>query len=112
MDINAIANQLIQAIKQSAQANLGFEDLKMRNFNEDVMNRGAARGTLYSTAGANQQSRYLGTTYLPKTTQIQQQAQQNELNVHSGVLDAQRKIQSLNRSANEINSISFDALLD
>lgn len=112
MDINAIANQLIQALRSATASNIRFEDLKMRNFNEDVMNKGAARGTLYSTAGANQQSRNFGTNYLPAVTKFNQQQQQAEISTNSAVLDAQRKIASMNRAATELNGITFDSLLD
>lgn len=112
MDINAIAQQLINALRRSTESAVEFQGLQRRNFFEDTMNRGAARGTLYSTAGANQQSRYDATTYLPGVTDARQQQQQQEIKIKGDVLDTQRKIDSINRSAKELNAITFDHLLD
>lgn len=113
-DYNALAASLIQALKDSASAGLKQFDAARRNTFEDINNRGAKRGTLYSTAGANQQSRYDATTYIPGKTQLQGKEQTQEIQVKSDLLDTQRKIDALNKSAAQLNGIDdnyFNSLL-
>lgn len=111
-DINQLAQQLITALRNSTEAGIELEGLKRRNTFEDQLNTGAARGTLYSTAGRNQQSRYDGSTYLPAVTQARGGLAQQEISIKSNLIDNQRKIDSMNRAAREINGITFDHLLD
>jgi len=114
MDYKALADALISALKQNTQAGLGLLDVQRRNTFEDVNNRSARRGTLYSTAGANQQSRYDATKYLPGKAQLQAQGQQQELTIKSNLIDTQQKIDALKRAAGELNAIDdnyFKSLL-
>lgn len=114
MDYKALADALINALKQSTDAGLGLLDVQRRNTFEDINNRSAKRGTLYSTAGASQQSRYDATKYLPGRAQIQGQAQQQELSIKSNLIDTQQKIDALKRAASELNAIDdnyFNSLL-
>lgn len=113
-NINQIATALIDALRQATSAGIGQMDMQRRNTFEDINNRGAKRGTLYSTAGANQQSRYNGTTYLPGVAKLQSGQQMQELSVRGNLLDTQNKIDAMNKAANELNGIDenyFNSLL-
>lgn len=111
-DLNALAQSLINALKRSTESSINLLGVQRRNSFEDVMNRSAARGTLYSGAGGAQQSRYDGERYLPAVTQQREQLAQKTIGIQGDLLNTNRKIESLQRSANEINGITFDHLLD
>lgn len=109
-----MADALISALKSSTNAGMAQLDMSRRNFGEDINNRAAKRGTLYSTAGANQRSRYDATTYIPGQAQLLGNQQQQELKIRGDVAATQQKIESLNRAASELNGIDdayFDSLL-
>lgn len=110
-DINQLAQQLIAALRSSTEANISFQGMQRRNFFEETQNRAASRGTLYSTGPRAQQLKYEGDTYLPAVTQARQQQLQKEITIGSDLLETKRKIDALNRSAQELNGITFDHLL-
>lgn len=103
MDYQALANQLIEALKNSTTAGLDQLRMSRRNTFEDLNNRAAKRGTLYSTGGAAQQSRFDATKYLPGQAQLLGTQQQNEIKIKSDLLDTQRKIEAMNKAASELN---------
>lgn len=110
-DINQLAKQLITALKSSTESGIAFQGMQRRNFFEETQNRAAQKGTLYSTGPRGQQLKYEGETYLPAVTQAKQKQQQAEITIGSDLLETKRKIDALNRSAKELNSITFDHLL-
>jgi hypothetical protein len=114
MDYKALADALINALNQSTSAGLNLLDTQRRNTFEDINNRSAKRGTLYSTGGAAQQTRFDATKYLPARGQLQGNQQQQTLRIKGDLLDTQNKIEAMNRAAKELNSIDdnyFNSLL-
>jgi hypothetical protein len=114
MDYQQLAQALIDALHSSTTAGLNQLDVTRRNTFEDINNRGAKRGTLYSTAGANQQSRYDASTYLPGKTQLQGNEQNQKLTIQGNLLDTQSKIDALHKAASTLNGIDdsyFNSLL-
>lgn len=114
MDYNALANALIDALKQSTSAGLAQLDMARRNTFEDMNNRSSKRGTLYSTGGGAQQSRYDGTTYLPNQAKLRSQEQTGILGIKSNLISTQQKIDAMNKAASQLNSIDdnyFNSLL-
>lgn len=110
--INQIAQQLINALREQTEANINLLGMQRRNRHEDILNRSASRGTLYSSGGGAQQVRFDAQSWLPAVTEARGRQQQQELNIRGDLLDVQRKIQSQKRAAAELNSITFDHLLD
>lgn len=114
MDYKQLANALIEALRESANSQLNVLDVNRRNHFEDINNRGAKRGTLFSTAGANQQSRYDARTYLPGRAEIRAGLQQKELGIKNDLLTVTSKIEAMKRAASELNAIDdnyFNSLL-
>lgn len=114
LDYRAMANALIQALNGSTQAGLNKLDIDRRNFAEDINNRAAKRGTLYSTGGAAQRSRYDATQYLPGRSQLISNQQQQELRIRGDVAATAQKIDAINKAADELNGIDdayFESLL-
>lgn len=110
-DVNKLAQQLINALRDSTSSQVDLLGLNRRNFFEDGMNRAASRGTLYSGGNQAQQTRYEGSTYLPAVTQARSQGLQQEIGIKSDVLETKRKIEAQKRAAKEINSITYTHLL-
>jgi MFS superfamily sulfate permease-like transporter len=114
MDYRALADALISALNNSTQASITQLDMTRRNTFEDINNRGAKRGTLYSTAGANQQSRFDATKYLPAKAQVQANQQQQTIKIKSDLIETQQKIDAMNKAASQLNGIDdnyFNSLL-
>lgn len=114
MDYKALADALINALQQSTNSGLNLLTMQRRNQFEDINNRSAKRGTLYSTAGQQQQTRFDATKYLPARGQLQANQQQQTLRIQGDLADTQNKIDALNRAAKELNSIDdnyFNSLL-
>lgn len=114
MDYKALADALISALRDSTNSQLNLTDMNRRNYFEDINNRGAKRGTLFSTAGANQRSRYDAGTYLPARAGLQGSQQQKELNIKNDLLTTASKIEAMKKAAAELNAIDdnyFNSLL-
>lgn len=109
-----MAAALIKALRENTEAGLTLLDVNRRNFGEDVMNRAASRGTLYSTGGAAQQSRYDATEYMPRRSSIQLQQQGQEFNINNQLIETKNKIDAMKRATQELNKIDdkyFESLL-
>lgn len=114
MDYKALADSLISALRESTQSGLNLLDTQRQNTFTDINNRSAKRGTLYSTAGANTQSRFDATKYLPAKAQLQGNQQQQELKVKGDMISTQQRIDAMKRAASDLNSIDdnyFNSLL-
>jgi hypothetical protein len=113
-DFNALANALLAALGQQTNAGISQMGVQRRNTFEDFNNRAAKRGTLYSTGGGAQRSRYDATTYVPGKAQLQGNQLQQEIKVKGDILTTQRKIDAMNKAATELNGIDdnyFKSLL-
>lgn len=107
-DLKAIAQQLIDAVQASSEASLKSLDATKRNTFADINNANNARGSLYSTQGGRQRTRWIGSTYMPAQAKLRQQPVLAKFNTLSQIQDSQRKIDSLTRAAAELNGIVFD----
>lgn len=114
MDYKALADSLIQALRNSTQSSLNLIDNNRRNFTEDIRNRAAKRGTLYSSGSAAQETRYNATQYIPNRVKAESQQQSQEIAIKSDLIDTQNKITAMNKAAQELNGIDdnyFNSLL-
>jgi len=110
-DYNKLAQQLIQALRNAANANIANLNVRRETGFEDIANQRAARGSLYSTGTGYQQLRFDSENIQPAIAQQEQGALTGEISIKSNLLDTKRKIDSLNRSAKELAGITFDGLL-
>lgn len=107
---NQLAQQLIDAIKQSLSGTLDNIDVQRENTFEGIMNQANARGNLYSTAPAYLQNQQ-DAQFAQQKADVRQKSLTQEISIKSGLLDTQRQIDATKRAAADLNSITFDALL-
>lgn len=110
-DYRAIANQLIQALKNAASANIASLETQRTNAFEDITNNSNARGTLYSTSTGYKQLRTDAEKFQPAIAAEQRKAVEGEIQIKSDLLDTSRKIDALNKAASELAGITFSELL-
>lgn len=110
-DYKKLADALIKALTQSTEASLTNLDIGRRNYFEDTMNKANSGGTLYSTTPSYIQSRYDASTYLPSKAAAREKLNTATISIKGNLLDTKRQIDSVNRAAKELNSITFDHLL-
>lgn len=108
MNPQDIANQLIAAIEKQSQEGLVSLEQDRRNDQVGIMNRANARGSLYSTQPQTQKLRQDAAVYLPKQATLRSAPLMSKLSIQSGLIDTQRQIDALNKSAAEINGLNFD----
>lgn len=108
MDFNAIAQQLIDAIKAQSTAGIAQLGQSRRNDFSTIMNRANAKGTLYSTDASQQKTKYDANTYLPKLATLQATPLNSELSIRTNLAETQAKIDAINKSASQLNGLSFD----
>lgn len=108
MDANSLANQLIEAIKKQSQQGLVSLEQTRKNDFMGIMNRANARGSLYSTQPQTLKTQYNANTYMPKKTALEQAPLTQEISIRSGLVDTQREIDTMMRSATELNNLKFD----
>lgn len=111
-DATKIAQQMIKALQNAANANIGALNVQRENVFEGITNQRNARGTLYSSGTGYQQLRADAETFQPAIAEQRQKAFMGEIQIKSDLLDTKRKIDAINRSAKELAGIKFDGLLD
>lgn len=104
MDINALAQALLSAIRQSNTSQLQTLDQGRRLYNTQINNAANASGLMYSTKPAFQQAQYAASTYLPSYNKINSSSAASEISTQSTIKDALDKIKAINDAAAELNA--------
>ena len=105
IDINSLAQAIIQAMNNNRSAQLQTIDQTRRMYNSQINNAANASGLLYSTKPAFQQMQYLGGTYLPSFTKINTSTEESIINTNNSLQKALDNIKSLNDAANQLAGI-------
>jgi hypothetical protein len=114
VNYDELAASLIKALKDSTQSGFKLLDSQRDNYFADLNNAAAAEGTLYSTSGADQRSRYNAAKYLPQQAKLRSNEQTQEFKITGNLLDTKNKIDAMNKAAKTLNGIDdsyFNSLL-
>ena len=99
-----ILNQLLNALQQNEAAQIYSLDTQRENSFAGINNNNNARGTLFSSAPAIQQTQYDASTYLPQYSDIRQNTQDQTLNTTNSFQQAVDQIKEYEEATALLNA--------